>query len=77
MHALSEDYKSLAQIHNAINAQPYFTHEGIEDCLSKYGPYIWSDGLETPFVTHTDTEEENETSYSRRLIYKNKADLTR
>ena len=75
---LSEEYRSLEQLHNAINAQPYFTHERIEDCLTKYGPKIWGDGLETPFVTRTDAEEEeNKTSYSCRLIYKNKADFTR
>jgi hypothetical protein len=77
VHALAKEYRSLAQLHNTINAQAYFTHDGIEDCLTKYGSKIWSDGLETPFVTHTDTEEENETSYSCRLIYKNEADFTR
>jgi hypothetical protein len=77
VHALAKEYRSLAQLHNAINAQPYFTHKGIEDCLSEYGPKIWSDGLETPFMTHTDTKEENETSYPCRLIYENKADFTR
>jgi hypothetical protein len=77
VHALSAEYRSSTQIHDAISIQPEFNHEAIEECLTKYGRQVWNDGHTTAFVTRRDTGDENDASYPDYLVYNVAEDLTK
>jgi hypothetical protein len=69
--SLTDKYTSRKQVQQAVSCQRSALQKITDNCLEPYGPKIWGNGQNEPFVTHMDQY------YRQRLIWDNMEDQKR